>query len=172
MRTLSLLVPVAPGAQGALAAALAGLPPNEQSPLSALPGVHLARFVLVPSLQGRDGRALEPPRPQLLFCAEADGPPETVLAALVSRLPALCASVFGHCAGWPRDGDAGAVRAYLARHRLRPGFTVAPYAAATVDEVRAALDLRRRVAEFAAASARLAEGELAAAWRAEFGPRP
>lgn len=168
MRALCLLVPVAAGAQRALAAQLAVLESNERSPLAALPGVHLARFVLMPSLEGRDGRPIEPPRAHLLFCADADGPPEAVLDAIVQRLPVLCESVWRHCDGWPAGGDAEALRGFLARHRVDPGFTVAPYAPATVTEIREALHLRRRVAEFAAANADLPAGELARAWREAF----
>ena len=169
MRTLCLLVPIEPGARGRLAAELARLPQGADSPLGALPGLHLARFVLIPALEARDGAAAEPPEPHLLFCADADGPPEALLDALVVRLPELCSSVWRHCRGWPAGGDAAAVRAFLARHRLRPGFTLAPYAGATVDDVHGALELRTRVADFAAASAGLPANELARAWRATFG---
>jgi hypothetical protein len=104
----------------------------------------------------------------VLFAADFDGSVEDSLTALVERLPAECATIWGRCPGWPETDDPAARRRFLREHRVELGFSIAPYRGASVAEVREALELRERLTRFAIRAQRMTPVELMEAWRREF----
>ena len=136
---LCVLAPVSPGEERSLDAALRRLPEGRDSPFARLDSLHLARLVVIASLEGRDGAPIEPPQPYVLFAADFDGSLEDSLTALTERLPAVCTTIWGRCPGWPETDDPAARRRFLREHRVELGFSIAPYRGASVAELRPSL---------------------------------
>jgi hypothetical protein len=157
---VAVLLGVRPERVGALRAAVAALGPGDASPVAALGLTHMARFVVV--------EERFPDGPCLLFSAEADAEAGAYLRHVAERLDAA-RPVWALCDGCPDPADAAALAAWLEGHRVRSGFSVRPYRRATVDDVRTALDLRARLAAFAARTQDLEPVALQRAWREEFG---
>jgi hypothetical protein len=161
-RELCVLTPVLPARRDALAAALAGLPDGEASPLARVPGTHFARWVRAPSLRRRTD--LGPHTACLVFAVEFDhGSAHEYLEDLCRRLPDEADLVWRNCAGYPGAVDHRFV-VWLLEHRVRPGFSIVAFPAATVAEVREALALRARVATFALAAQGMPPERLRQAW--------
>ena len=159
--SLTVLAPVRNGQLGALGATLEGWP-ADPSPLGQVPGTHMARFLVVPHLRRSNGAPLDDTA-YLLFGAEFDGPYDQYVDALVAS-PEVRAA-FAHCAGAREDGD---LRVYLEDYRITPGYSVVAYPNTSLDEVQSALELRRRVAEFAIRARGLRGAELKREWLATF----
>jgi hypothetical protein len=164
---LAVLAPVRPGAGQQLLAALEGLGDGEQGPFAAVPGTHFGRFAFVPGLKDPQGKLLGSEGSFLLLCADFDLAPAAWTATLCERGGAQLDAVMGHCEGFPGSDDPTAVEDYFARHNAAPGFTVAGYRRARVEEVREALRLRLALRELAvrAQAAGLEGAALREAWR-------
>ena len=146
---LTVLTPIAPGAEPDLRAYLEGLRAGP-SPLARLAGTHFGRWVIVSDLVAEDER--EPDHlagPYLLFTASFDGDPERYLDALCDELAAEAEEIWGRCAGAPRPAAGAPLKAYLRAHHHKTGFFVAAYPQATVAQVRAALAQRDEAIAFA-----------------------
>ena len=105
---LSVLTPLAPGAEPDLRAYLEGLRAGP-SPLARLAGTHFGRWVIVSDLVAEDER--EPDHlagPYLLFTASFDGSPDSYLDELCHELAAEAQEIWGRCAGAPQP-SAGAL---------------------------------------------------------------
>jgi hypothetical protein len=165
---LCVLAPVIARGARPLDAELRSLPEGSDSPFARLDTLHVARLVVIPALEGRDGAPLEPPQPYVLFAADFDGSLEDSLVALTEYLPAECATIWGRCPGWPQTDDAAARRRFLREHRVALGFSIAPYRGTSVAEVREALDVRERLTRFAIGAQGLNPVELMEGWRREF----
>jgi hypothetical protein len=166
---LTVLTPIAPGAEPALRAYLEGLRAGP-SPLARLPRTHFGRWVIVPDLVAEDER--EPDHlesPYLLFTASFDGPLDAYLDELCRVLADEAQEIWGRCAGAPSPPEGAALKAYLRAHHHRTGYFVAAYPQATVGEVRAALAQRDAVIAFARAAQELEPAALQAAFHEQLG---
>jgi hypothetical protein len=166
VRGLCALTPVAEGREAALRAHLRALPPGPRSPLIRVPGTHYARWSIV-RLESRDGWPIETEPPYLLFAAEFDGEREPYTRRLCQTLGYDAHDVWMHCAGYPGPSP-DALAAFLLAHHVEPGYSVAAYPDATVDEVRAAFALRERLADFLVRAGSLEGEALQRAWLARF----
>ncbi len=166
---LTVLTPIAPGAEPELRAYLAGLRPGP-SPLARVPGTHFGRWVIVSDLVAEDER--DPDHlagSHLLFTASFDGSMDAYLDALSSALAAEAQEIWGRCTGAPRPAAGPALKAYLRAHHHRTGFFVAAYPQATVGRVRAALDQRDKAIAFARDAQGMDPAELQAAFLERLG---
>jgi hypothetical protein len=166
---LTVLTPIAPGAEPALRAYLEGLRPGP-SPLARLPRTHFGRWVVVPALVPDDEP--RPDRlagPYLLFTASFDGPLDTYLDDLCDELAPEAQEIWGRCAGAPQPPTGAALKAYLRAHHQTTGFFVAAYPQATVGHVRAALAQRDEVIALARAAQGMDPARLQAAFRERLG---
>ncbi len=166
---LTVLTPIAPGAEPDLRAYLEGLRAGP-SPLSRLPGTHFGRWVIVSDLVAEDER--EPDHlhgPHLLFTASFDGPADRYLDELCDELAAEAQEIWGRCAGAPQPAAGAALKAYLRAHHHKTGFFVAAYPQATVGKVRAALAQREEVIAFARDAQSMGPAQLQAAFLERLG---
>jgi hypothetical protein len=167
---LSMLTAVLEGHEGALRTVLAALPRHHESPFAKVDGTHNGRWVVVntaaePSAPLRVG-GLE--APMLMCSAVIDRPPREWLHDLVQVLGPTADAIWSHCAGWPDGADAGAQVDFLLDHRTTASLDFATWDV-PVEEIRASLTLRDRVAAFAVRTQQLGADELLAAYRLEFG---
>jgi hypothetical protein len=137
------VAPVLDGREDALRRTLDALPDEELSPLAAVPGLHFARWVIVPQLVygAEPQRADRLRRPLLIFTSTFDGSLDDHLDALEEGLGETADAVWGHCDGW-------AGRDWLLAHRVKTGLFVVAYEA-EVQEVRDALATRERLLSLA-----------------------
>jgi hypothetical protein len=166
---LTVLTPIAPGAEPDLRAYLEGLRAGP-SPLARLAGTHFGRWVIVSDLVAEDER--EPDHlagPHLLFTASFDGDPDPYLDALCDELAAEAEEIWGRCAGAPRPAAGAPLKAYLRAHHHKPGFFVAAYPQATVAQVRSALAQRDEAIAFARDAQGMDPAQLQAAFRERLG---
>jgi hypothetical protein len=166
---LTVLTPIAPGAEPDLRAYLEGLRAGP-SPLARLAGTHFGRWVIVSDLVAEDER--EPDHlagPQLLFTASFDGPLDRYLDELCDELAAEADEIWGRCADAPQPAAGVALKAYLRAHHHQTGFFVAAYPDATVARVRAALAQRAEAIAFARDAQSLAPAQLQAAFLERLG---
>jgi hypothetical protein len=141
---LAVLAPVLDGREAALRRTLEALPDEALSPLARVRGLHFSRWVIVPDLVY--GSEPQKPdrlkRPLLVFTSTFDGSLDEHLRALLEGLADTADAVWGHCDGWP---GRHAARDWLLGHRVHTGLFVAAYPRAPVEQVRSALDARRRL---------------------------
>ena len=168
-QTLIALTPVVDGRLEALRAAVRELPRDDESPFARVFGTHVARFVVIDALDDRDLAPDPGSGSYLLFSTDHEGDVAVHVERLRNGLGQHADDVWGHCAGYPGVRRAEPFRDWVLAHRVPAGFSVQPYRHASVDDVRTALGLRRRLVEFELASGDLAPAALKAAWLAEFG---
>jgi hypothetical protein len=104
----------------------------------------------------------------LLFTSTANRPPEQHVEDLRTGLRGHADAVWGHCVGYPGHERSADFCRYLLRNRLPVHRWFAAYDA-TVQQVREALDLRLRHAEFAVRTQMTDDLDLQKAFLAEFG---
>jgi hypothetical protein len=110
---------------------------GNESPFEEVPGIHVARWVVVDQLvnEAISEHPLDAKPPMLLFGAVGDGKPRDFLARLCTKLPEDARRVWTeHCVGV----DAARLDKYLHAHRLRGGLLYAGFRAST-EVVEAAL---------------------------------
>ncbi len=166
---LTVLTPIAPGAEPALREYLEGLR-AAPSPLARLERTHFGRWVIVSDLVPDDEPG--PDRltgPYLLFTASFDGPLDTYLDELCDELAAEAQEIWGRCAAAPQPPAGAPLKAYLRAHHQTTGFFVAAYPDATVGQVRAALAQREDVIAFARAAQGMDPAHLQAAFLQRIG---
>ena len=167
---LTIMTPVRPGMEPALASLLAALPTGERSPLARMGTTHFARWLVLHDLvyggppQVRDSLQSA----YLIFVSTFDGDLDSYLEAMISRMGAELDAIWSHCAGFPGIDDPAAVKRYLKHNQLDTTFFYAPYGQARVPDVLDSLALRRRIADFAIAGQSLNAAELHKAWIREF----
>ena len=149
---LTVLTPVRPGEEDALADSLKKLPQGAASPFRQVAETHFARWVV---LRGAPWRVPGVPRRSrplrmqyLLFTSTANCPPEQHVEDLRTGLHCHADAVWGHCVGYPGHDRAPEFRRYLLHNRL-PIDRWSPAYDATVREVHHALALRHRHADLA-----------------------
>jgi hypothetical protein len=166
---LTVLTPIAPGAEPDLRAYLEGLG-GRPSPLARLPRTHFGRWVIVSELVAEDEP--EPDHlagPHLLFTVCFDGPVDTYLDALCDELAAEAQELWGRCTGAPQPPAGAPLKAYLRAHHHKTGFFVAAYPQATVGHVRAALAQRDETIAFARVAQAMDPARLQAAFLERLG---
>jgi hypothetical protein len=84
------------------------------------------------------------------------------------KLAAEAREIWGRCVGCPPEATGPQLKAYLLHNKIDTGFFVAAYPHATVSQVKAALDARSRLIEFAVRSQDLGPDELWRAFMEEF----
>ena len=169
VQTFAALTPIRAGHEQALRSYLAALGP-EASPMARVPGTHYARWVVIPRLQ-YEGHPQKPDvlkSQYLLFTACFDGRRlDPYLTSLRFQVGAEADDIWGHCIGY--NGLTDLCR-YLRHNRITSNLFVVDQPAASVEEVRHALDLRRRVKAFVIEHRGVDNAaELWGAWRREFG---
>ena len=166
---LTTIAPIEPGREGELDAYLKALP-HDPSPLGAVRRTHFARWVVLKELCQEEDQPQEDPldQPQLIFTSNFDGPLETYLDELISELGERAREIWGRCSGCSEQASAAELKAYLHAHRIDTGFFFAAYGQATVERVRAALDLRERLIPFAVESQGMEPAELQSAFHDRF----
>lgn len=128
LRGLVAALPIAPGREDDLRAAIAGLGPGgTASPLRAVPGLHFARLAVLDRTRigwhPEPADRLETRCSYLLFAADHDAAPpwdaadRAMLEAVWDALPAEMAAVWSHCAGFPSSPDAASFASYVLRGR-------------------------------------------------------
>jgi hypothetical protein len=166
---LTVLTPIAPGAEPDLRAYLDGLRAGP-SPLARLARTHFGRWVIVGDLAPEDER--RPDRlaePYLLFTASFDGSLDSYLDELCNELAAEAREIWGRCAGAPQPPAGAPLKAYLRAHHHTTGFFVAAYPQATVGDVRSALAQREDVIAFARDAQGMDPAQLQAAFLQRLG---
>jgi hypothetical protein len=158
----STLCPVRPEKVTELQTILGNFPESDSSPFAAIPGTHVARWLVVRT--PNDGGD-----PFLLFTACVDAGFNDYAAAMCAHAGAAVDEVWGCCAGFPGVDDVAAFTDYLVRHRINAAFFFAPYAPATVSDVLRALKLRDDIAAFALKAQSIDDAELQQAFLATFG---
>jgi hypothetical protein len=125
---------------------------QETSPLAALSQTHFGRWVII-----RDwvNSRAQPQKDHLgcsylIFTSSLHGPIDGYLDALCRLEQA--AAIWSHCIGCPQPAAGPALKAYLLHNQIDTGFFVAAYPDASVEQVRASLDLRERLIAFAVGS--------------------
>lgn len=167
---LTILCPIIPGHEVPLRDHLARLDRGARSPLAALRGTHFARWIVF----GRPDHAGGLPEPgvqrslHLLFDSCLDGDRDAYLEAMRTGMSADVDAVWQHCVGYPGSSDPHAYAAYFRRHQVEASLFLAAYPAATVQDVRASLELRQRLINFAVATQGFDAPALLAAYQQVF----
>ncbi|MBT0767608.1 hypothetical protein KIH74_01645 [Kineosporia sp. J2-2] len=129
---------------------------------------------------GRPQEEDPPETSYLLFTASYDGLGESAGADQAEYAERLRTGLGEHadriwrlCEDYPGRGDAAAFAAFIDAHTLRSGYVFsASDSEPSVDEVRDALELRRRIADLAVATDGMDDADLAARLRAEWEKPP
>lgn len=164
LSAVTVLAPIAPGAQAPLRAHLEGL---TDSPLAQLSGTHFGRWVIVTGFVAADDdrRADVLGDAYLLFTATVDGALQDYLAALAA-LPEA-AEIWSHCLGCP---GAGGLAAYLEHNRIDTGLFFAASPDATVPQIKRCLRTREQAIGLALRIQGLDPAAAQQAFLEEFGP--
>jgi hypothetical protein len=167
---LSILCPVIPGHEVPLRDHLARLDRGARSPLASLTATHFARWIVFePPVHATMPAAPGSQRvSHLLFDSCLDGDRDVYLETMRTGMSADVDAVWRHCVGYPGPNDAQEFAAYFRRHQEHASLFLAAYPAATVPEVRASLELRQRLIDFAVATQGFAAPALLAAYREAF----
>jgi hypothetical protein len=154
---ITVITPIKKGRTDALRNVLQGYGRASQSPLSKLPDVQFARWVIIDQLR-TDPRWAPKPRPTLksqylLFSADLTVPgyrtgglPDAFFRDLAG-LPAA-RKVWAHCLQYPGT-SVDAFVAYMRKSQIAIGLYYAAYPDATGADVRHALGVRTRLTTFA-----------------------
>jgi hypothetical protein len=160
--SLTVLTPILPGHLDELTAQLDAFGDGENSPLSRVPGTHIARWVVIPDVihQGAGQRKRDTLSPRLLFSSNHDGDVGAYLEGLRTGMGADADAVWSHCRDYPGHDDGPGFAAWMRAHMLESALFFAAYGGMTVDQVVANLDRRRKLLELATASPRTRGADL------------
>ena len=150
MYALTVLTPIAPGAEPALRGYLEALGEGE-SPLARLPRTHFGRWVIMQRLvTGRGQRRREDlGGPFLIFSSTFDGDLDSYLNELTTELGDEAEHIWGACIGAPQPARGPALKDYLLHNQIDTGLFFSPYPHATVRQVRDGVRDRDRAIVFA-----------------------
>ena len=166
---LMVMTPIVPGQEGALRTYLEGLR-DDGSPLAKLGRVHFGRWLILERLHNEDSQ----PKKEslscqyLVFTSCSDGPVDAYLDELCEVLAPEAAEIWGRCVGCPEGARGADLKRYLLHNQIDTGLFVAAYPKATVPMVKAALDVRERMIDFAVSSQGMGPDELKGAFDEEF----
>jgi hypothetical protein len=166
---LTVLTPILDGHATELTAHLEALPEGSESPLARVPGTHLGRWVVIDDVkyQGHGQRhrdRLQAAR--LLFTSNFDGALDDYLDKLQTGLGEDADAVWGHCRDYPGRGPGFAP--WLKAHQLDAALFFAAYGDRTLEQVRADLEQRTRLIEFALEAQGLEPADLKARFMERF----
>ena len=149
-RNLTVVAPIRPGQVPATTAALARHHAALPSPWCPLGDLHLGRWTVLDWAQvaARPGpvQPLEPPC--LLFTAEIQGRRGPFIRRLVTLTAGAADEVWGGCEGWPGATRPRQAARFLRRRQVRSHLFFSAYGRYGPDDVRHALDGRRRILAF------------------------
>lgn len=167
---LTVLTPILRGRESKLARRLDAFGSGPSSPLARVTGTHFARWVLIDNVVYQGGRQRRDTLAagRLLFTSNFDCPIEPYIEALRTELAGDADEIWGHCAGYPGREDPAAFARYMRGHQIESSLFFAAYGGLKVDQVRANLDLRRRLMDFALRGQALSPAELRDAFGREF----
>jgi hypothetical protein len=163
---------IKPGEVERLRVYLEGFRDRGERPLDKVPGTHIARFVIVEKFNCKP--SYKQRRPETLACASLafssnlDGPIDSYLDVLCDKLQPEAQEIWGRCVGAPATCEGKPLKAYLQHNQIDCGFFYAAYGAATVPKVKASLDQRDRLRDFATKHQGVAPEQLQKAFVAEF----
>jgi hypothetical protein len=149
---LTVFTPIIAGHEDELRAHIDNLPLGPDSPLARLDRLHVARIQIFDELvyQGPPQKPDRLASKQLLFTNTFDGDLDPYLDELCERIGPEADRWWGHCVGYPGTRDRQAFKRYIRRHKVDTSLVASAFPNATVHEIRHALELRERVAAFAA----------------------
>lgn len=168
---LMVLTPIVPAEEHALREYLEGLAGQpSRSPFERLGRTHFARWVIVKDFVNDP---LQPKEdhlggPYLVFTSNLDGPLDSYLDELCTKLAPEAKEIWGRCVACPPSARGQELKRYLLHNQIDTGFFVSAYPEADVVKVRRCLDTRRRLIAFAQRAQRLQPPELRAAFIEEF----
>ncbi len=163
---------IKPGEVDHLRAYLEGFRDRGERPLEKVPGTHMARFVIIekfnckPSYRQRRNETIA--CASLAFSSNLDGPIDAYLDRLCETFQPEAQEIWGRCVGSPAICAGQALKAYLKHNQIDCGFFYAAYGEATVEKVKASLDQRDRMMDFATRAQGMEPAELQQAFQAEF----
>jgi len=149
---LTVLTPIKDGHAEPLIEHLEALGDGDASPLSRVPGTHIARFVVIDDVkfQGHGQRHHDKLGAQrLLFSSNFDGDLDVYLEGLRTGMAADADAIWGHCRDYPGHDNSGTFRAFMRAYQLEAALFFAAYGDQNVGEVKANVAQRRRMIDFA-----------------------
>jgi len=163
---------IKPGEVENLRAYLEGFRDRGERPLNKVPGTHMGRFVIIekfnckPSYKQRREENIA--CASLAFSSNLDGSIDRWLDVLCEKLQPEAQEIWGRCAGSPAMCEGKALKDYLKHNQVDSGFFYAAYGEATVEKVKASLEQRDRMIDFATRAQSMEAAELQRAFLAEF----
>ena len=121
------------------------------SPLSNVPIVHMARFVIIDRLayQGLPAKVDTLKSDYLLFVCDFDGySVDTLIHAMVRNMGAHVTAIWDHCVHFPGIQSCDRLAAYFEQCQLTTNLLLADQPDASVDDILMGLTCRRRFGEF------------------------
>ncbi|MCK1642155.1 hypothetical protein IVA95_32540 [Bradyrhizobium sp. 157] len=121
------------------------------SPLSEVPIVHMARFVVIDRLayQGTPAKVDTLKSAYLLFACDFDGfSIDVLIRAMVKYIPCELEAIWRHCRGFPGIESCDDLAAYFEQCQITTNLLLADRPNATVNDILKGLMYRRRLAEF------------------------
>jgi hypothetical protein len=167
---LSVLAPIRDGQEGPLTELLESWGDGDASPLSRVPGTHIARFVVIPDVvyQGAGQRKRDRLTPRLLFSSNHDGELSAYLEGLRTHMGADADAVWSHCRGYPGHHDGPAFAAWMQAHQLEAALFFAAYGGMTVEQVQSNLARRRKLLDLAVGARQLPPDDLKTRFMEDF----
>ncbi len=164
------MTPIKDGERDALRSYLNALPKRGDGSFEAVPGTHMARFVIVPDFTNdpkwKQRKEEHLAIPTLIFSSNLDGPIDAYLDGLAKGMAKHVPEIWGRCIGGPEDPKG--LKAYLKHNQIDCGFFYAAYGNATVNKVKYSLSQRDRLAAFATRTQGLDPAALQKAFIEEF----
>jgi hypothetical protein len=164
------MTPIKPGEEDNLRSYLEGFRERAERPLEKVAGTHMARFVIVPDFHNdsrwKQGKEEHLAIPTLCFSSNLDGDLDSYLDRLAEGMAEHVAGIWGRCIGGPKD--AKGLKAYLKHNQIDCGFFYAAYGQATVPKVKASLEQRDKLMDFATRTQGMEPAELQQAFVKEF----
>ena len=144
---------------------------RDHSPFAKLPRTHFARWVILESFFNEDAQPAEEQLKSqyLIFTTNFDGPLDTYLDELSTRLADEADEIWGRCFGCPRPAAGEPLKKYLLHSQIDTGLFFAAYGDATVQQVQASLEQREQMIDFATTTQGYSPDQLQRAFREEFG---
>jgi hypothetical protein len=151
---LTAFMAVIPGHEDLLEMHLSAAPMAFASPWAALRGLHFLRLHIVREFvhQGPSQRRDPLNNAYLVTDASFDGSFPAFVRDMCLNAAGETGEVYGHCVGFPGTKDPAAFERWIEHNRIENGTVLIAYPDSTVADVRAGLEARERVAEFAAHS--------------------
>ncbi|WOH49236.1 hypothetical protein [Bradyrhizobium sp. sBnM-33] len=121
------------------------------SPLSEVPIVHMARFVVIDRLayQGTPAKVDTLKSAYLLFACDFDGfSIDVLIRAMVKYIPCELEAIWQHCRGFPGIESCDDLAAYFEQCQITTNLLLADQPNASVNDILKGLMYRRRLAEF------------------------